>query len=214
MKKDFFKIVLVLSVIALISGIMLGVVNELTKIDEEQAILDAVSSEFSYVTNLESIGLDTINFSAEQNSAIEKIGRIEKAFKSESTYIILAYGKGAFSNEVGLLIAIQEQKIIDIIAYDSGETPGLGSKALEEDYIGQFKNVDISNFDNYQLSNDSSGKVYRFFTPALDKPSESVEGKDDGRITAITGATKTSTAVVNAVNSAIICYNAIGGYNG
>lgn len=67
------------------------------------------------------------------------------------------------------------------------ETPGLGAKATEESFYGQYANEPASPFTVVKIASDA------------------------GDIQAITAATVTSSAVTDAVNTAITCYELIAG---
>ncbi len=94
-------------------------------------------------------------------------------------YLYLASSNG-YSGEVVSLVGIDanQSKTIKVIVTKQSETPGLGSLAPEPKFIDQF----------------------------TDKSTDEVlKAKDN--ITAITGATITSTAVVNGVNEAFADFN-------
>lgn len=94
-------------------------------------------------------------------------------------YLYLASTTG-YSNDVVSLVGIDamESKTIKVIVTKQSETPGLGSLATEPKFLDQF----------------------------TDKTTDEVlKAKDN--ITAITGATITSDAVVNSVNEAFADFN-------
>lgn len=94
-------------------------------------------------------------------------------------YLYLASTTGYSSDVVSLIgIDVKESKTIKVIVTKQSETPGLGSLATEPKFLKQF----------------------------TDKSTDEVlKAKDN--ITAITGATITSAAVVNSVNEAYADFN-------
>lgn len=94
-------------------------------------------------------------------------------------YLYLASTTGYSSDVVSLIgIDSKESKTIKVIVTKQSETPGLGSLATEPKFLDQFS----------EKTTD-----------------EILKAKDN--ITAITGATITSTAVVNSVNEAYSDFN-------
>lgn len=89
-------------------------------------------------------------------------------------------------------ISAQDGSIIAVNVYDnSDETPGLGAKTSDEKFSGQFGGNKTDN--GFVVAKDA------------DKSPEST------RVDAVTGATISSRAVVNAVNSAIDIYKEVTG---
>ncbi|MDO4561727.1 MAG: RnfABCDGE type electron transport complex subunit G [bacterium] len=91
-----------------------------------------------------------------------------------------------YGGPLELIIGISsEGRVMDIKILSHSETPGLGAKAVEEPFAGQFKN---KLFEKLSVTK----------TPA--------EAED--QIQAISGATITSSAVVKGVNDALACWKA------
>ncbi|NLY43999.1 MAG: RnfABCDGE type electron transport complex subunit G [Clostridiaceae bacterium] len=87
-----------------------------------------------------------------------------------------------FGGPIEMVVGIDsEGKVTGVTIVNSSETPGLGSKAAEPKFKGQYKGK----------STDSPLKVIKSGTPA------------DNEIVAISGATITSNAVTQGVNSAV-----------
>ena len=94
-------------------------------------------------------------------------------------YLYLASTTGYSSDVVSLIgINAADAKLLNVIVTKQSETPGLGSLSTEPKFLDQF-------------SDKSTDEV--------------LKAKDN--ITAITGATITSTAVVNSVNEAFADFN-------
>lgn len=94
-----------------------------------------------------------------------------------------AYGYGS---DVSVMTAIHEGKILGVEVLDaSNETPGLGQNVTNENFTEQFKNL--------------------ITEPQTTKTATGAEGE----IVAVTGATKTSNAVVASVKEALSLFNEI-----
>ncbi len=94
-------------------------------------------------------------------------------------YVLLASEKG-FDGHVKLFVGVTpEQKVIGYKVLSHRETPGLGDQAFKPKFADQFK-----------------GKGYQQL--------ELVKIQEEGKITAITGATITSRAVTNGVKNVLV----------
>lgn len=101
-------------------------------------------------------------------------------------YVFETEGKG-YGGSVNVMTGISaEGSITGVVILSHGETPGLGANAEKESFREQYKQPVAD------LANGIS--VVKFQAPK------------EGEIQAMTGATITSTAVTNAVNSAIEQY--------
>ncbi|HHU62643.1 MAG TPA: RnfABCDGE type electron transport complex subunit G [Clostridiales bacterium] len=102
-------------------------------------------------------------------------------------YTVKTISKG-YGGDVEVIVGIKKDgKISSVQIGDHSETPGLGSKATEPGFIDQF--VGKSASESLALSKSSAAA--------------------DNEIQAVTGATVTSQAVINGVNTAIQFYNEI-----
>lgn len=153
-------------------ALALGLVNHVTapiiaanqEAKKTQAIAEQVLPGFSgTLTQVNYVGSDS------------SINSVQKG--SDGSFVVEVSPKSSFSGSLTLLVGIDaEGKIAGISATTSGETEGIGSKALEEDY----------------LKAQYVGKT---------APVELV--KNGGDVEGITGASFTSGAVRDAVNSAV-----------
>ncbi|MGI6755763.1 MAG: FMN-binding protein [Atopobiaceae bacterium] len=76
-----------------------------------------------------------------------------------SGYIIVAQSKG-YGGEVPLAVAFGlDGTVINIVAMQNSETPGLGSRISEESFIGQFVGRDASGVDVAQIDTISGATI-------------------------------------------------------
>ena len=103
---------------------------------------------------------------------------------SDAGYAILSYASG-YNGDNKVLVGFNEDatEITGIVVTSQAETPGLGAKIVEADFRKQFEN---------------KSSVVELSAVKGIKAEEAL----DGQIAAISGATISSTSVVNAVNSA------------
>jgi len=95
----------------------------------------------------------------------------------EIGYAFLANGKG-YGGEINILVGLDKDFIVKrVIIVSNTETPGLGSKITESSFTDQFTGL-------------SSGDIFL--------------KKNGGKIDAVTGATISSDAVVEAVRNAML----------
>lgn len=170
--KQIARMVLVLTVLGLISGLALSLVSNyadpLIEENEQEAIDEAVY----YVLR-----------SAESYKAKEMEGKkIYRALDSSEKitgYAFTASG-GGYQGTIKLMVGVgpnlQTVKGIEIL--ESSETPGLGGKIRGESFKNRFRNL------------SAQGGI------GLVKAAE----PDKGEVQAITGATISSKAVVNIIN--------------
>ena len=196
LESSFKNMVIVLSVVAVVAGLLLGYVNKLTAEPIAQANAKALSDAIALVVP----GFD--NEPAANPDTIEVDGvtyKIYKATKGDK-FIGAAVESSAngFGGALTVLVGFDaDGKIIDYSLLSHAETPGLGSKAA--DWFKKGGKGDIT------------GK-----NPG-DKPL--TVSKDGGEIDAITASTITSRAFLNAVNAAYAAYakqngNEAAGLNG
>jgi electron transport complex protein RnfG len=99
-------------------------------------------------------------------------------------FAFIAVGTG-FADKIELVVAVDAQceKLLGFSVLSSNETPGFGDKMKKDSFRNQFKNTPTG-----ELSLVKIGEV----------------GKIDNEIVAISGATVTSTAVINIFNKSVI----------
>ncbi len=183
MIKDIMRTVIVLSIIALISGGLLGIVDSFTQIDENEMLARKIASTGIYTGEDDLIKLSLSDGGISQGYPD---GELRNVFKGGEQYIIHAAGMGGYGGAVELLINIENNTIKKIVKYSAEETPGLGTKAFENSYLTQFYNKDLAEVEAF----------VRVTTPPADA----------NEIDAVSGATKSSGAVINAVNVAVVWY--------
>ena len=156
--KDAIKNVAVLCVIALVSGLLLGLVNHFTAVDPKA---EAVAR---FQKLLPKEGGYTL--------VAENEGDVLFVAESGDTVALLSKGKGGFKGEVQTFVFFEKGKIVLVAAGENGET--YMHKLSEKGYYQAFYGWDGS------------------------KPLQ---------VDAVTGATRSSTAVKNAVTAAADYYN-------
>jgi electron transport complex protein RnfG len=191
---DMLKTVLVLSIIAVIAGALLGLVNSFTQVDEEEQLkskLSLVYDNSSELTALELNNNPSINPGTDLE--ISAAGYVDRVFTApDGTYVMLVVSKGGYKGEIKMLFAIKEQVITKMAVYSHSETPGLGSVGFEDEYLANYIGKNISEIDK--------------FTVTKGIPS------NESEIKTVTGATYTSNAIVTSVNVAAYWYNLNGPY--
>lgn len=176
---------LVLVIIAGIAGALLGLVNHFTEVDEEELI--ARKATAVYDGELMKYAMEEGFDAPIEGGEGEVIGVYVPKGNDPDVFVLVARGTGAYKGTLDILVNITRGKIVKIAKYEANETPGLGSKALEDGYFQQFYNKAITpDFPGFALVKGPAGS-----------PDE---------VSAVTGASKSSTAVTNAVNAAVKWY--------
>ncbi|OUO24771.1 FMN-binding protein [Lachnoclostridium sp. An298] len=194
------KNTLILTAITVVSGLLLGVVYNVTKEPIAQAQENTKQEAYRAVL-ADASSFKTLDFDAESTLSL----LTENGYTSD-TITEVAEGKDNSGETIGYVISVQSSEAYDGtldlsvgIATDGtvkgvemlsiSETAGLGMKADEAEFKDQYKDKNVENFTVTKTGEDG-----------------------DNMIDAISGATITSNAVTNAVNSALVYYqNELGG---
>lgn len=171
----------ILLIITMISGLLLGFANDLTK----EAIIEnsKISKEdLSYIMPLAEKIQDT-DIQLEEDDSIKEVYEAVSG-NDVIGYVMKVRTKG-FHGDVDFVVAISNEDIVTgMKVLSHSETPGLGAKITEEYFTERFR----------------------------DKPATEllevvkVTPNSDIEVEAISGATSSSKASVNAVNEAITFY--------
>ena len=185
------KIVVSLSVIALVAALLLACVNLFTQVDENEELQKAIAENYSspIAEEISTEGYVDINGTELQAAYIAEDG----------AYIFLVHVSkgnriGYSADGVRVITVIKDGVIVKVAGYSHSETPGLGANAFKEDYLARYAGVSVKDVyvpDDLNLTfPDTTGK----FTPEK-----------------VTSATYTTNAVFAAVKGAVRAYNELGG---
>ncbi|MCR5345649.1 MAG: RnfABCDGE type electron transport complex subunit G [Lachnospiraceae bacterium] len=188
--------------ITLIAGVLLGATYMITKDPiakaEEDAKTEAYKEVFEDASSFsEAMDIDPSIAEMLEDEGIEgvTINEVVAAYESEDNkapigYCITATSSKGYGGDVKIVVGIRADNTVNGISILTlNETPGLGMKAKEEVFYSQY----------------AGKKLERFY---VTKTGASREDEID----AISGATKTSNAVTNAVNGALLYKVYILGY--
>lgn len=178
----------ILFAITLIAGLLLGVVNELTKepirIQQERAIQEACRAVFADATSFEKMEYTPDEALAEELSDMGvKLGTVYQALGNDNAmlgYVVESTSTEGYGGNIVLYLGVTvDGTLNDISILEISETAGLGMLAPEV-LVPQFHDKKVESF------------VYT-------KSGASAENEID----AITSATITTKAVTNAVNGGL-----------
>ena len=187
------KNAMILSVFALLSTATVALVHQLTKDKIKNEIQRVMSQQLNSLVphNLYDnspiedcillIDESSKEHSTLNNVSINKVFRMRKNNHSIAM-VISSTAHDGYSGDINLLIALSNQdELIGVEVVSHTETPGLGDKieSRKSQWLQQFKNISLNSFD---------------------KKNWAVK-KDGGDFDALTGATITPRAVVNAIYS-------------
>jgi electron transport complex protein RnfG len=181
--REMIKMLVVLTILATLSGGLLAAIRDNTKDRIENQVLEfvkgpAIRSIFEGASN--ELVVDRFQI---------KDGDVERTFfvgvfENEPRAVAFeTFGKGGYGGDVGLMVGIdtKDEKLLGVGVTTHAETPGMGAKAkTDPSFVAQFKDLSLAD-------------------PAK------VTG-DGGTINAISGATLTSRAVCSATNDAVKIY--------
>lgn len=178
----------ILFAITLFAGLLLGVVNELTKepirIQQEKAVQEACRAVFGSASSFEELEYTMEPALAEELSGMGvKVGSVYRALGEDGGllgYVVESASNRGYGGNIVLYLGITlDGTLNDISILEISETPGLGMQAVDV-LVPQFHDRRAESF------------VYT-------KSGASAENEID----AITSATITTKAVTNAVNGGL-----------
>ena len=181
--REMIKMLIVLTILATLSGGLLAAIRDNTKDRIENQVLEFVKGP----------AIRSILEEATNDPIIDRFqlkdGDVERTFfvgviDGEARAVTLeTFGKGGYGGDVGLMVGIdtKEEQIMGVGVTTHAETPGMGAKAkTDPSFAAQFRELPLDEQVN-------------------------VTG-DGGSINAISGATLTSRAVCSATNDAAKIY--------
>ena len=194
--KSMIKDAAILFVITLISGLLLGVVNEVTKepiaIQQAKRKNEACKEVFQDATDFRALELSMPETEKGGEKAAATINDVSQAVGDDGTvlgYVLDITTHEGYNGDIQFTMGIRMDGTVNGISLLSiAETPGLGMKA-EEVLKPQFAEKKVGQF---------------MYTKAGATMAEEID--------AISGATITTNALVNGVNTGLNCFkNELGG---
>ena len=188
--KDVLKCVLVLVAIALVAGILLGVVNKFTYVDVNAVMLTSLSEKFDVAQS--SVKSDnSYIYNKSEDSYVERCYVVYKEVDGTATdeieaLVYLVVGSGAYSDSVEMLYTVKDGKIADIEVYSHSETSGIGTKVLKQENLNKYKGIELSSITNYNIAGGADAK---------------------GDAVYVSGATRTTRGVLNSLRALAYSYN-------
>lgn len=193
-KKKIVHDALILTAFTLVLGFLLGAVHEITKtrieaaeLAAEEAAYIAVFADADGFSDAEA-SLEEINQYLLDNGFKDTIKSIKMATDDSGEllgYVINVTANDGSQASISFSVGVRADGTVNGFSItDIAETPGLGSKAADDEFNDQFEN---KNVDSFVITKDGAD--------------------EDGEIQAITGATITSRAMANGVNAAIVTFH-------
>ena len=181
---DVAKCTLVLTVIALVAGLLLGIVNWVTYVDPDGVIADKCTAAFGSETSVKDEKLASYDY--------DKNNYVESCFVAKNGEEIVGYcyytvGGGAKDGSIELLVFVDKDGIIkDISVYEQGETAGYFDK-VEKANKSKYVGLDLKTIKKLELVKNKSDL-------------------QEGEVSAVSSATYTSTGYHNAIAAAVYAY--------
>ena len=190
MSNRIIKDTIAITVITLVAGLALGVVQDITADpiakQEAQAKQDAYKAVFADADSFETVDVDAdamqsyLDENGYAAQSIDETMLAKDASGNELGYAFTVTTSEGYGGDIQMTVGITADGSISGISFLSiSETAGLGMKAREESFYGQYVGVQA---DQFYVSKD---------------------GGEGEPIDAISGATITSRAVTGGVNAAI-----------
>jgi len=187
--KNIIKNTLILTAITLIAGVLLGLVYEITKepiaLAKEQAKKEAYQAVMAEADSFESVEVD-INIDLGTGCDVDEVV-VAKAEEEIKGYVVTVTTHDGYGGDIQVSVGIAADgtsKGIEMLTI--AETVGLGMNAETPEFKAQYADKSVDAF-------------------VVTKTGASTENEVD----AISGATITSNAVTNAVNTALLYFNQV-----
>ena len=183
MNKKIVKDAMILTAFTLVLGLILGVVNEITKGPIAKVNYEAEQESYRNVFKAEDI-IAKSDYANDEilsvNTALDKSGEV-------LGYVISVTSHEGSQSDITLSVGIRNDGTLNGYSITSiSETPGLGMLVQEKAFYSQFENKSESSY-----------------TVVKTAPSA------DNEIEAVTGATISSRAVTNAVNASLVYFQTV-----
>ena len=193
MSNRIIKDTIAITVITLVAGLALGVVQDITADpiakQEAQAKQDAYKAVFADADSFETVDVDTdamqsyLDENGYAAQSIDETMLAKDASGNELGYAFTVTTSEGYGGDIQITVGIMSDGTVNGISFLSiSETAGLGMKATEPSFYNQYVNKKA---DKFVVSKD---------------------GGDGEQIDALSGATITSRAVTGAVNAALGYY--------
>lgn len=195
MKNKIVKDTLALTVITLISGLLLGVVNDITagpiasqQAKEKEEAYKAVFAEaasFEVVTSGEDADLESyLDENGYKAQSIDEVMLAKDDAGNELGYAFTVTTSEGYGGDIQFAMGIQDDGTLNGISILSiGETAGLGMRANTDAFKNQFKDKNVDKFE-YTKTGATA----------------------DDQIDALSGATITTNAMTNGVNAGLCAF--------
>lgn len=198
MKSSFLKNCLALLLITLVAGVSLATVNEITKEPiakaEEKARFEAYETvypdvEFTAFDNTEALlekAADAVEAAGLSGCSVDDVLKVTDENGNAVGYVMSATSPSGYGGDIKIALGIscEDSSITGFSVLSNSETAGLGAKCTADEFKSQFAG---KSSDGITLTKSGA--------------------QNETEIDAISGATITSSAVTDAVNSALAFYN-------
>ncbi len=190
--KGMIKDALILFAITLIAGLMLGVVNDITKEpiarQEQKAKTEACQNVFAAAASFEEQEMEDATQALADagltGADIDELMAAKDASGALLGYVITVTDHEGYGGDIQFSMGVTTDGVLNGISLLSiSETAGLGMRAGEV-LVPQFENKDVDRF-TYTKTGSTA----------------------DSEIDAISGATITTNAVVNGVNAGLVYFD-------
>lgn len=199
-RSSFIKNCAALLIITLIAGLALSAVNEITKAPiakaEETARLEAYETVYSGAVfetpdDIDALlegGQAAVEAAGLSGCTVSDILFADNENGERIGYVVAAVSPNGYGGDISVAVGIDAKtnKITGFSVLSNSETAGLGARCTEDEFTSQFAGKDASSIE-YVKGGGATGN----------------------QIDAISGATVTTNAVTEAVNSALAVYNSV-----
>lgn len=211
MFKDKIKPSVILTLICLIICGLLVFAYEATYVDNTGVITDKLSGGLADVFG----SADDFEMLKNDDGTVLTYDGVTSVLSDGKNTAFEITADGYSSGGLHVLVGINEEGSVEGVSIMTiGETPGLGTKVQNKDFLNQFSGLTLEDTSSDGEKDFATGKSVWGTREEIDALSAQNTTSDDGfTLDAVTGATFSSKGMYGAVKTALEAYNQMGGVN-
>lgn len=209
MIKENFRPPMVLTLICLIICGLLVFAYEATYVDNTGVITEKLSGGLADVYG----SADNFEMLKNDDGTVLTFDGVTSVLSDGKNTAFEITADGYSTDGLHVLVGINDRGTVQGVSIMTiGETPGLGTKVQNKDFLAQFSGLSYEQTSSEEEESSATGKSVWGTREEIDALSAQNITSDDGfALDAVTGATFSSEGMYNAVKTALNAYNQMGG---
>ncbi len=213
MFKEKIKPPLVLTLICLIACGLLVAAYEATYVDNTGVITDKLTAALAEIYGT----AESYEILLNDDGTVLTYDGVTSILSDGTNTAFEIYADGYSTDGLHVLVGLNENGVVKGVSIMTiGETPGLGTKVQNADFLGQFKGIAYGQTVTAESGEPVKAKAVwgsraEINSLELEASLNSTDSGNSFTLDAITGATFSSNGMYDAVKTALAAYNQMGG---